>query len=390
MGDEMDFTKKDWKTYLIVIFVSIIVIAIGKDICSYKVDNKYDLDYYTAEVLSIQRVEELHNESNDRKIYFTAKVLDGPYKNQIVNAFQKVENTDAYKVRDVKVNDKIVIIPSKTLGFAEQGIGDDALWTFSLFKTSNYLIILVIFFLLMIIAIGKWKGINTILALAITTLLILLVFIPSILKGYNIYISTLLCSFYIIISSLLLINGFNKKTLCAIVGNIFGILVAAIIALIMNKVLNINGLINENYIYLSLVNPENPIDLRAMIWSGIIIGSLGAIMDVAMAIASSMHELNEKMKDKSFKSMFVSGMNIGKDSIGTMANTLILAYIGCSMSTVLLLFSYNKNLLYLFNIEAIIIEVLQAVIGSIGILLTVPLTAAFSAWIFNRKEKRRN
>ena len=69
-------------------------------------------------------------------------------------------------------------------------------------------------------------------------------------------------------------------------------------------------------------------------------------MDVAMAIASSMNELNEKMKDKSFKSMFVSGMNIGKDSIGTMANTLILAYIGCSMSTVLLLFSYNLYLNY--------------------------------------------
>ena len=386
----MDFIKKDWKTYLIVIVVSIIVIAIGRDICSYSVSSKYDLDYYSAKVLSIQRVEELNNESNDRKIYFTAKVLDGPYKGEIVNAFQKVENTDAYKVRDVKENDKIVIIPAKTSGFAEQGIGDDALWTFSLFKTSNYLIILVAVFLIMIVIIGKWKGINTIIALTITTLLILLVFIPSVLKGYNIYVSTLLCSIYIIISSLLLINGFNKKTLCAIVGNIFGILVASVIALIMNKVLNINGLINENYIYLSLVNPEHPIDLRAMIWSGIIIGSLGAIMDVAMAIASSMHELNEKMKNKSFKSMFISGMNIGKDSIGTMANTLILAYIGCSMSTVLLLFSYNKNLLYLFNIEAIIIEVLQAVIGSIGILLTVPLTAFFSAWLFNKKEKRIN
>ena len=386
----MDFIKKDWKTYLIVIVVSIIVIAIGKDMCSYSINSKYDLDYYSAKVIRITNIEELHNENNDRKIYFTAKVLDGPYKGQIVNAFQKVENSDAYKVRDVKENDSIVIIPAKTAGFAEQGIGDDALWTFSLFKTSNYLLILIVIFLLMIIVIGKWKGINTILALTITTLLILLVFIPSVLRGFNIYISTLLCSIYIIISSLLLINGFNKKTLCAIVGNIFGILVAALIALIMNKLLNINGLINENYIYLSLVNPEHPIDLRAMIWSGIIIGSLGAIMDVAMAIASSMNELNEKMKNKNFKSMFVSGMNIGKDSIGTMANTLILAYIGCSMSTVLLLFSYNKNLLYLFNIEAIIIEVLQAIIGSIGILLTVPLTAFFSAWIFNRNEKRIN
>ena len=158
----MDFIKKDLKTYLIVLLVSIIVIAIGRDICSYSVESKYDIDYYSAKVLSIQRIEELHNESNDKRIYFTAKVLDGPYKGKIVNSLQKVENTDAYKVRDVKENDKIVIIPAKTEGFAEQGIGDDALWTFSLFKTSNHLAVLVIIFLLMIIVIGKWKGVNTI------------------------------------------------------------------------------------------------------------------------------------------------------------------------------------------------------------------------------------
>lgn len=383
----MEFIKKDWKTFLIVIFISICFISIGKGIFSYKVDEKYDLDYYSAKVLTIERIED-YPEKNYKKIYFTAKLLSGPYKDQIVDSLQTVENTDGYKIEPIKENDKIVIIPPITFGFAQEGIGDDALWTFSQFKTSDYLIVLVALFLIIIIIIGKWKGINTILSLIVTTLVIMLVYIPAVLNGYNIYLSTIFVTIFIVIVSLLLINGYNKKTLCAIVGNTTGVLIAGLIALIMNELLGITGLINEDYIYLSLLNSARPINLRAVIWGGIVIGSLGAIMDVAMSIASSMHELSEKMKNKSFKNLFTSGMNIGKDAIGTMTNTLILAYIGCSMATVLLLFSYNKNMLFLFNIEMISVEVLQAIIGSIGILITVPVTALFSAWIFNRKEKR--
>lgn len=382
----MDFIKRDWKTFLIVIFISICFISIGRGICSYEIDEKYDLDYYSAKVISIDRIVEMPQQ-NYKNIYFKSKILSGPYKGNIVDSLQKVENTDGYKIMPIKENSTIVIIPPVTLGFAEKGIGDDALWTFSQFKTSNYLILLLALFLAMIVIIGRWKGINTILSLVITTLVIMLVYIPAILKGYNIYLSTTIITIFIIITSLLLINGYNKKTLCAIIGNITGVLIAGIIATIMNKLLNINGLINEDYIYLSLLNSNNPINLRAVIWGGIIIGSLGAIMDVAMAIASSMHELSEKMKNKSFKSLFTSGMNIGKDAIGTMTNTLILAYIGCSMATVLLLFSYNKNLLFLFNIEMISVEILQAIIGSIGILVTIPVTALFSAWIFDKVKK---
>jgi len=114
-------------------------------------------------------------------------------------------------------------------------------------------------------------------------------------------------------------------------------------------------------------------------------GSLGAVMDVAMSLASSINELSINMKDKSFSKMVKSGFNIGKDAIGTMSNTLILAYIGSSLATVLLLTAYNKNPLYLFNLEMIIVEILQAIIGSLGILFAVPLTTVLSAYIFNKK-----
>lgn len=108
-------------------------------------------------------------------------------------------------------------------------------------------------------------------------------------------------------------------------------------------------------------------------------------MDVAMSIASAMNELSDHMQKRSFSKMLKSGMNIGKDAIGTMTNTLILAYIGGSLAMVLLLTAYNRNVLYLFNLEMIVVEVMQAVVGSMGILFAVPLTAVFAAYIFNLK-----
>lgn len=386
----MDFLKKDYKTFIIVILFSICFISIGKGICNYKIDEKYDLDYYTAKVISVDKIvplEIIDTNKQNKKIYFKAKILSGKYKNEIVDSIQTVDYNYSYQPKEVEDGDKIVITPPKTIDYDEIVTGEDALWIFSLQKTSNHLVILVVIFLLTIILIGKWKGISTIIALIITTLSILEVFIPAVLNGYNIYLLTIIICSFIIIASLLLINGYNKKTLCAIIGNISGIIICGIIAIIMEKTLHITGILSEDHVYLSLLNSSKPINMPAMIWSGIVIGSLGAIMDVAMSIASSMNELNEKMKNKSFKSMFISGMNIGKDAIGTMTNTLILAYIGCSMATVLLLFSYNRDLLYLFNIEMISAEVLQSIIGSIGILAAVPVTTLFSAWVFNRKEK---
>jgi uncharacterized membrane protein len=110
-------------------------------------------------------------------------------------------------------------------------------------------------------------------------------------------------------------------------------------------------------------------------------------MDVAMTIASSMHELSEHMSQKDFRKLFSSGMNIGRDAIGTMTNTLILAYIGSSLVLVMLLMVYSNNAYTLFSMEMIATEGVQAVTGSMGILFAVPLTAFFSAYIYNKRPK---
>ena len=129
-------------------------------------------------------------------------------------------------------------------------------------------------------------------------------------------------------------------------------------------------MVNVELIDVLLLNDGQHVVIKAIIFAVIIIGAIGAIMDVFVSISSSLAELKEQAKDMTATQLTASGMVIGRDIMGTMANTLILAYIGSSLSVTLLLFAYNSSTLLLFNTELIIVELLQAIAGSFGILLT--------------------
>jgi uncharacterized membrane protein len=169
--------------------------------------------------------------------------------------------------------------------------------------------------------------------------------------------------------------GISKKALTAAIGCIAGVAVTGIITIVMDRALWLTGLVDEHSRYLARLPVETPIDLRAITFAVITVGAMGAIMDVAMSISSALWEVKEKAGRIKFDALFRSGLTIGRDIMGTMANTLILAYIGCSLSVVLLLSVFSGSVLGLFNMEMIVVEILQALAGSFGILLTMPLTA---------------
>ena len=138
---------------------------------------------------------------------------------------------------------------------------------------------------------------------------------------------------------------------------------------------------------LRFLSTTSPIDLKAIIFAAITLGALGAIMDVAMSIASSLYELRTEAKNPGFKMLMHSGMEIGKDMMGTMSNTLVLAYIGSSLATVLLLIAYNNSLIELLNKEMIVVEILQTLVGSLAILFTIPLTSFVASVLYMRPSK---
>lgn len=369
--------------YLATVIFSVLFVLVGNLVCRPQIFNEGEEDYHRATVVKIGDITEEQYSLDDgetmvsnKRITFTAKMKSGPYKGDTVEVVQDVDDMYAYQPRDVKVGDKILV---SRPGYDTEG---EVNWVFIEHNRIGTIIWLIAIFLLLIVIIGRRKGISTIISLIFTVLAIFLVYIPSILKGYNIYLMTVIVSVFTIFMSLILISGWSLKTLCAISGNVMGIAISGILAVVMSNILGLTGMIDEDYVLLTLM--DTPVNLRAVLWGGVCIGALGAIMDVAMSIASAMKELNDTMSDKSFFRMLRSGMNIGRDAIGTMTNTLILAYIGGALATVLLLVAYNKNMYYLFNMEMIMAEILSAIVGSIGILAAVPATAIISAYVFNR------
>jgi len=371
---------------LIMAAVAAVFTFAGNRMVSVRQELASDMGFISARVLSLEKVVDnapldVFSPTPDasKRVFFTAKFTAGDMKGTQFNGTQDIDYVLANPPRQVKPGDRIVVTFFMGADSEEYG------WIYVEHDRSMALIALVGLFFFVIIAIGKMKGAATILALASSAAAIFLVYLPAILNGRNIYATTAVISAYIIFISLATINGFNRKTLCAMLGNAGGVAVAALLALAVNRILGVTGFVNEDFTMLIYLDRATPLDLRALVWAGIVIGSLGAVMDVAMTIASSMNELSEHMQEKSFGKLLASGMNIGRDAIGTMTNTLILAYIGSALAMVLLLAEYNKNLLFLFNMEMITVEIVQAVVGTMGILFAVPSTAIFAAYIYNRR-----
>lgn len=218
---------------------------------------------------------------------------------------------------------------------------------------------------------------------------VFLVFIPSVLSGYNIYLSSILICAYVILMTLAIVGGFNKKSAAAALGCFSGVLISGALTLMMGGILHINGMTDEHSFYLFNVNPTNPIDLKGVVFAAIIIGAMGAIMDVSISIASSLWELFEQVENPTAGQLIRSGFAIGRDMMGTMSNTLILAYIGSSLSLVLLLMAYSPPLLSLLNREMIVSELLQTLVGGVGILCTIPMTSFICSMMYTRRHIKK-
>ena len=240
---------------------------------------------------------------------------------------------------------------------------------------ANYLIGLLVLFLLSVILVGGKKGIRAILGLLLTILLIYFIMVKGIYSGKNAIITSIITAILIIVGTFIIIgDGINKKILTAAIRTLEGVLSAGIIALIFNNIAKMTGG-GEEAIQLSLNMTTINFNFRDLLFSGILIASLGACMDVGMSIASSLDEIKLKNPEITGKELFKSGMNIGRDVIGTMTNTLILAYVGSSLTLILLFMACNMSLAEILNKETIAEEIISALTGSMGVVYTIPITS---------------
>ena len=249
-------------------------------------------------------------------------------------------------------------------------------------------VFLLIFFALLAVLGGK-KGIGALAGLLLTLGCIWFILIPCLIRGVPAVPVTIGVSAVAAAAGLIFLNGYSKKTLCAVCGCVGGVLAAGIAAAAVGTLSPMNGFNMQEAENLILYGADRGLKISGLLVCGVLISALGAVMDVALGIASSVWEMRKQNPDASAKSLFRSGMQIGRDAMGTMANTLILAFAGSSLNMLILVQTYDIPFLQLINTDSIALEVVQSVAGSMGILLTVPLVAFISARLMVHGRSRR-
>ncbi len=247
---------------------------------------------------------------------------------------------------------------------------------------SGYIGIMFLIFLGSVILIGGKKGVKAIIGLLLTILAIYFILIKQIFAGANVIYTSLLTIAITIVATFIVIGGINKKVITAAIGTLGGVISAGVMALIFNRLAKLSGAC-EDAIQLSMNMTTVNFDFRDLLFAGIIVSALGACMDVGMSIASSLDEIKMKNPEITWQELLKSGMNIGRDVIGTMTNTLILAYVGGSLTLILLFMACNMNFVEILNKETIAEQIISAIAGSMGVVYTVPITA-FAYAILNK------
>ena len=323
------------------------------------------------------------DQATSREIFFQADIRSGSLKGQRVTAVQYLDSMAAMNPVEIEPGASVLLTAMPT------SVESEADFAFVEYDRSGVLGGLLALFMLALLVFGRRQGFRTILTLIFTFSAIFFVFIPAILNERNIYLTSVIICVFIVLMTLLLLNGANIKSACAVLGNIGGLALAGLLALLVNRLAVITGMVGDEVMYLLYIDDAPKIDLVAIVWSGMVIGALGAVMDVAMSVSSAMHELASNQPDLDERKLLKAGLRVGGDVLGTMTNTLILAYIGSSLILVLVLMIYQPDTMLLINSERVAVEVLQALIGSLGILAAIPITSLVAARLYAIKHKRQ-
>lgn len=253
------------------------------------------------------------------------------------------------------------------------------------------LIAVVTLFFLATALVGGKTGCKSLVSLVFTVLCLFFVLIPLLLRGAPTLPTVFAVCIYIAAVSFTLLGGLHRKTVSALLGTVAGVALAMGFGLLAQALTRIDGLrISDVEPLLQLRQAGTPIGLRGLLVGGLIISALGAVMDVAMSISSAMEEVHAANPTLDFKSLFRSGMNIGRDMVGTMTNTLILAFLGSGFTLILYLYSLGLSPYQLYTSAYVAVELVGGLSSSIGMILAIPLTALISAAGLYRRQEKRN
>lgn len=253
------------------------------------------------------------------------------------------------------------------------------------YDRTSMIYILLGMFALSLILIGGKKGVASLYALIFTFVCIICMYVPLLYVGTDGIIAAILTAFVILTASIYIINGWSMKTVCAIIGTTVGVIISGLLAMIVGAASNLNGYNMQDVESLIYIANSSELNISNILYAGVLISALGAVMDVSVSMVAAMQEIHEKAPNLKAKELFMSGMHVGHDMMGTMSNTLILAYTGSATGVLLTIYSYQMPYLQIMGYNSIIIEIVSGLCGTIGVILTVPLQAFITTVMLKSK-----
>lgn len=246
--------------------------------------------------------------------------------------------------------------------------------------------IFALLYLLALCVIGGKQGIKGCLGLIFTFFCVIFVYLPLVYLRFSPFWAAVFICFLTTLVTMYLIGGPTKKTCAATLGTLAGVVLAGLSAWCFSKASGISGYNVSDIETLMTLWNTNRIQVGGLLFSGLLISCLGAVMDVAMSISSAIDEIYKQNTSLTRKELFKAGMRVGRDMMGTDSNTLILAFAGSSVSTLLLDYAYDLPYQQIINSNNIGIAIMQGLAGSFGIVLSVPLTVLICTVLFHKNE----
>lgn len=328
----------------------------------------------TGIIKSIQYVD-TSEEIAQTKQNVEVKILSGVFKGETIKLENILTGNPYYDIK-LKKGTKVLLHAEENNGAVVYSIED--------IKRSETLGWLSLMFCALLVYVGRRKGLYSLVSIALTVLLITHFLRPLVIFGINPIISSFIVCIISTAVTMYLVGGFNAKSTSAAAGALLSLMFAGMLSGITMYTAHLSGFSGENTMYLYSSHPE--LDFIGLTISMMVLATLGAVMDVAMSIASTINEIYITDNLKTVKELFISGMNVGRDIIGTMANTLILVYLGGALPLVLL--AGNIDLIKFINLNQVVTEIASALIGSIAIVICVPFTAFVASALIHKYAKK--
>ncbi len=367
------------KRMIVLLLTMLSIVVFSQEIDNYEEEIVKE-EYIKGKILYLENtVKNGYNEQDGIKEIeeYRVRILEGEDKNKEVLVQSPIYLEKAYNIFIREAQDVVLYKESSD----ETG---NTYYIVDIDKRDSILLLIGIFMTLTIL-IARFKGVKALVSLVIVIFIIYNVFLPSIANGYSPILISTLCALLCSIITIFLTTGFSQKGVVAILGAVAGVVIAGSMSMYFSYKMAMTGFVSvEALNYSTLLQG---IKVREIISGGVILGSMGAVMDISMSISSALTELKSVASNITKKEIFDSGMRIGADIIGTMVNTLILAYIGSGILSTLFIYLQKEQfpLIRILNFESVAADIVRAFAGSIGILVAVPITSYLCCIMFTKK-----